>query len=55
MLTEVKLSNLKPSKKEEAITYILVWSADSVWRENWLYIIKNTLKLPRIIMKEITH
>jgi len=43
MLTEVKLSNLKPSKKDEAITYILVWSADSVWRENWLYIIKNTL------------
>ena len=24
MLTEVKLSNLKPSKKDEAITYILV-------------------------------
>ena len=40
MLAEVKLSNLKSSKKDEAIIYILVWSADSVWRENWLYLIK---------------
>ena len=63
MLTEVKSSNLKPSKKDEAITYImwgidsteLVWNTDSVWRENWLYMIKDTLTLQRIIMKKTLH
>ena len=45
----------KHRKKDETITYIPAWSTDSVWRENWLYIIKNTLILQRAIIKEISH